>query len=82
MIAGLFSVLPLVTEHLPGPLAGLPSSWSEAAAYHALSIESIFGLPFRAFANLVIGFLLFGIALQFGVVRPRWRSSRAGSWAR
>ncbi|HEY5645040.1 MAG TPA: TRAP transporter fused permease subunit [Pseudomonadales bacterium] len=63
-IAALFSVLPLVTEYLPGPLSGLPSTLEEAAAYHALSIESIFGLPFRAFANLVIGFLLFGIALQ------------------
>jgi TRAP transporter 4TM/12TM fusion protein len=65
VIAGLFSMLPLVTGYLPGPLSGLPSSFSETAAYHALSIESIFGLPFRAFANLVIGFLLFGIALQF-----------------
>ncbi len=65
VIAALFSILPLVTEYLPGPLSGLPSSLEEAAAYHALSIESIFGLPFRAFANLVIGFLLFGIALQY-----------------
>ncbi len=64
-IAAAFSVLPLVTEYLPGPLAGLPSTLEETAAYHALSIESIFGLPFRAFANLVVGFLLFGIALQF-----------------
>jgi len=65
IIAAMFSILPLVTEYLPGPLSGLPSSLGEAAAYHALSIESIFGLPFRAFANLVIGFLLFGTALQF-----------------
>lgn len=64
-IAALFSLLPLVTEYLPGPLSGLPSTLEQAAAYHALSIESIFGLPFRAFANLVIGFLLFGIALQY-----------------
>lgn len=64
LIAATFSVLPLVTEYLPGPLSGLPSSLEETAVYHALSIESIFGLPFRAFANLVIGFLLFGITLQ------------------
>ena len=64
LIAAAFSVLPLVTEHLPGPLSGMPSSLEETAVYHALSIESIFGLPFRAFANLVIGFLLFGITLQ------------------
>ena len=64
-IVATFSMLPLVTEWLPGPLSGLPSTLQEAAVYHALSSESIFGLPFRAFANLVIGFLLFGIALQY-----------------
>jgi TRAP transporter 4TM/12TM fusion protein len=30
-----------------------------------LSIESVFGLPFRAFADLVIGFVVFGVVLQF-----------------
>ncbi len=64
LIAGAFSFMPVFAEHLPGPFAGLASSLSETAAYHALSIESIFGLPFRAFAELVIGFLVFGVALQ------------------
>jgi TRAP transporter 4TM/12TM fusion protein len=65
VIAGVFSILPLITEYLPGPLGGLAATWQETAAYHALSIESIFGLPFRAFANLVIGFVVFGVVLQF-----------------
>ena len=64
IIAGLFSILPIVTEFLPGPLNGLPAGWGDTAAYHALSIESIFGLPFQAFANLVIGFVVFGVVLQ------------------
>lgn len=64
-IALTFSLMPLVSGSLPGPFAGLTSTLAETAVYHALSIESIFGLPFRAFANLVIGFLFFGIALQF-----------------
>ncbi len=64
VIAAAFSLLPLVAESMPGPLAGMSSSPADTAAYHAFSIESIFGLPFRAFANLVIGFLLFGVALQ------------------
>ncbi|MEZ5560339.1 MAG: TRAP transporter fused permease subunit [Pseudomonadales bacterium] len=59
-----FSLLPLVADRLPGALAGLAAPWGETAAYHVLSIESIFGLPFRAFAELVIGFVLFGLALQ------------------
>jgi TRAP transporter 4TM/12TM fusion protein len=58
-------VLPVVTEFMPGPLNGLPSSWAETASYHLLSIESVFGLPFRAFADLVIGFVVFGVVLQF-----------------
>ncbi|MDP6374535.1 MAG: TRAP transporter fused permease subunit [Pseudomonadales bacterium] len=63
-IAGIFSLLPIVADVVPAPLTGLAASWQETAVYHALSIESIFGLPFRAFANLVIGFVVFGIALQ------------------
>lgn len=59
-----FSLMPLIADRLPGPLAGLPADWSQTAAYHLLSIESVFGLPFRAFAELVIGFVLFGLALQ------------------
>lgn len=59
-----FSLMPLVADSLPGPFAGMPSNWSQTAAYHVLSIESLFGLPFRAFAELVIGFVMFGLALQ------------------
>lgn len=64
VIAAAFSLLPLVAESMPGPLSGMSSSLADTAAYHAFSSESVFGLPFRAFANLVIGFLLFGVALQ------------------
>jgi TRAP transporter 4TM/12TM fusion protein len=64
LIAGAFSILPVVTEYMPSFLSGLPSSWAEAASYHLLSIESVFGLPFRAFADLVIGFVVFGVVLQ------------------
>ena len=59
-----FSLYPIVAENLPGPISGMASSPGETAAYHVMSIESILGLPFRAFAQLVIGFLIFGIALQ------------------
>ena len=64
LIAASFSILPLITEYLPGPLSGLAATWQDTAAYHALSIESLFGLPFQAFANLVIGFVVFGVVLQ------------------
>jgi len=60
----LFSLYPIVADKLPGVISGMSSSPAETAAYHVISIESILGLPFRAFAELVIGFLVFGIALQ------------------
>lgn len=59
-----FSLYPIVAQSLPGPISGMSSSPAETASYHVMSIESILGLPFRAFAQLVIGFLIFGIALQ------------------
>ncbi len=59
-----FSLYPIVADMLPGPISGMSSSAAETASYHVMSIESILGLPFRAFAQLVIGFLIFGIALQ------------------
>lgn len=59
-----FSLYPIVADSLPGPISGMSSSPAETASYHVMSIESILGLPFRAFAQLVIGFLIFGIALQ------------------
>ncbi|MDA1369360.1 MAG: TRAP transporter fused permease subunit [Proteobacteria bacterium] len=60
----LFSLYPIIADRFPGPLSGMSSSVAETASYHVMSIESILGLPFRAFAQLVIGFLIFGIALQ------------------
>jgi TRAP transporter 4TM/12TM fusion protein len=59
-----FSFYPLVADHMPEMISGMAIGLRETAAYHAMSIESLLGLPFRAFANLVIGFLVFGVALQ------------------
>ena len=52
LIAGAFSILPVVTEYMPSFLNGLPSSWAEAASYHLLSSESVFGFaPRKALQN-------------------------------
>lgn len=64
LIVATLSVYPLFADSMPGPISGLASTPGEAAAYHAMSIESILGIPMRAFAELVIGFLIFGVALQ------------------
>jgi TRAP transporter 4TM/12TM fusion protein len=47
-----------------GPLKGAQSTPAQASAYHALSIESVLGIPLQAFAEVVIGFLVFGSALM------------------
>ena len=59
-----FSVYPMFADRVPGVFAGLAMPWDVVASYHTLGTESLLGLPFRAFAELVIGFLVFGIALQ------------------
>ena len=48
---------------MPGPISGLGSTLSDTTAYHVLSAESMLGIPMQALANLVIGFLIFGVAL-------------------
>ena len=47
-----------------GPLRGVGSTLAQASAYHMLSSESMLGIPLQAFAETVIGFLVFGTALM------------------
>ena len=66
----LFSVLPFTVYPLfadaswLGPLRGSQSTVEQATAYHVLSSESLLGIPIQAFADTVIGFLVFGTALM------------------
>jgi TRAP transporter 4TM/12TM fusion protein len=66
----LFSVLPFTVYPLfadsswLGPLRGQQSTVEQATSYHVLSNESVLGIPIQAFADVVIGFLVFGIALM------------------
>ena len=64
MIVGIISCYPIFADIMPGPIRGFSFDVGTAAGYHAMSDESIIGIPMRAFSNLVIGFLIFGAALQ------------------
>ncbi len=64
ILVSLFSLYPLAAEQMPDAISGMSVSLQDTAIYHAMSSESVLGLPFRAFANLVIGFLVFGVALK------------------
>ncbi|MGH8741164.1 MAG: TRAP transporter fused permease subunit [Burkholderiales bacterium] len=60
-----FTLYPLFAESAwLGPLKGAQSTPAQASAYHALSVESVLGIPLQAFAEVVIGFLVFGTALM------------------
>jgi TRAP transporter 4TM/12TM fusion protein len=60
-----FTVYPLFAESSwLGPLRGNQSTPEQAIAYHMLSAESMLGIPIQAFAETVIGFLVFGTALM------------------
>ena len=65
IVMGLFSLFPLFSGAMPAPLTAPSVGLLDAAAYHVFSRESVLGIPMRAFAELVIGFLVFGTALQF-----------------
>ena len=60
-----FTVYPLFAEaSWLGPFRGSQSTLEGATAYHVLSGESLLGIPIQAFADTVIGFLVFGTALM------------------
>jgi TRAP transporter 4TM/12TM fusion protein len=65
VVVALISLYPVYAGHMPGPISGLSQSLPATAAYHFASSESVIGIPTRAFGELVIGFVMFGAALQY-----------------
>lgn len=64
-VVALFSIYPVVADIMPGPISGFPQDLATTTAYHFASSESVVGIPTQAFGELVIGFVMFGAALQF-----------------
>ena len=58
------STYPIYAGHLPGPIAGFSLSPADAVRYQTMSVEAILGIPMRVFGTLIIGFIVFGAALQ------------------
>lgn len=61
----LFAFYPVFADKMPGPIAGLPQSFTDTVAYHIISAESSFGIPMKAFGEIVVGFIVFGVALNY-----------------
>lgn len=65
IIALLFSLYPLVADVIPiGFLQGIPFDLRSAAQVHAMGTDSIMGLPLQTAGAILVGFLVFGVALQ------------------
>ena len=58
-----FSVYPLFAGYMPGFLWGNELTILETMRYHAMGVESIIGIPTRVVGNLLVGFIIFGVAL-------------------
>ncbi len=63
IICAIFATFPLYTGYLPGFLWGVQLSLPETVLSHSLGVESIIGIPIRVIADLLIGFIVFGVAL-------------------
>ncbi len=67
LICLFFATYPLYAGNMPGVFFGFQFTPEELVRAHALGSESIIGIPMRVVTELLIGFLLFGVALtQFG----------------
>jgi len=64
VIVFLISLYPVVAGQMPGPIRGIATGFGDTLAYHIVSAESSFGIPMRAFGEIVIGFIVFGVALN------------------
>ena len=61
----IFSLYPIFAASLPNVIAALSIPIGDVAIFHILGEESLFGIPMRVFVQLVFGFLIFGVSLQF-----------------
>lgn len=64
IIVLIVSLYPVFADVMPGPIRGIGQTLQDTLAYHMVSSESAFGIPMRAFGEIVIGFIVFGVALN------------------
>ncbi|MFC1945155.1 TRAP transporter permease [Chloroflexota bacterium] len=64
-IAAIFSFYPLFSGYLPGILYGYQYNLPETIGIHTFSMAGILGIPMQVFYYLLIGYLFFGVVMQF-----------------
>lgn len=65
VIVVVVALYPLVADKFPSPFSGHAKSFTDTIAYHITSSEAAFGIPMRAYGEVVVGYLLFGVALNY-----------------
>ncbi|MWB78746.1 TRAP transporter fused permease subunit [Pseudooceanicola sp. 216_PA32_1] len=63
IVCAVFGLYPMVADSMPGVLWGNQFNWASLVAGHAMGTESIIGIPFRVVADLLIGYIIFGVVL-------------------
>ncbi|ARB45373.1 TRAP transporter permease [Alloalcanivorax xenomutans] len=63
LVCLVFSIYPLFADSMPGVLWGSQYTLEEAVRANAMGVESIIGIPMRVVADLLIGFIVFGVVL-------------------
>ncbi|MFH1954684.1 MAG: TRAP transporter permease [Pseudomonadota bacterium] len=63
VICLVFSLYPLYAGYMPGFLWGSSFSLLETVRYQSMGVEGIIGIPTRVVGNLLVGFIIFGVAL-------------------
>jgi len=63
-LVSLFSVYPLFASHLPPLFFAKSYSLDRLTGFHFLSTDSMFGLPMDVFGGTLVGFMIFGVALE------------------
>ncbi len=63
IFTAIFAAYPLFTGYMPGLLRGNALPFFQVIRYHVLSTESIIGIPMQVVSTLIIGYMVFGVAL-------------------
>lgn len=64
IVVGFFSLYPLFASVMPTWFSGQEYSFIETARFHIFSTQSVLGLPMKVFSMEIIGYIVFGVALQ------------------
>ena len=63
LFTGVFAAYPLFCHIMPGFLEGNSMGFWQVVRYHVLSTESVLGIPMQVVANIIMGFIVFGVVL-------------------